>query len=71
MQFIIHLVIFASGWNVAPFQTKWEISFAPLFSGLWIFGRVAVFYHKDAAPTSLSPAVNSNELEDLELLILK
>ena len=45
MQFNIHLVIFASGWNVAPFETKWELPFAPLSSDLW---KVAAIKHKDA-----------------------
>ena len=39
VQFHIHLVIFASGWIVAPFQRQWEIPFVPLSSDLWIFGR--------------------------------
>ena len=43
----IHLVIFALGWNVAPFQTKCEVPFVPLSSDLWIFGRSAAFNHKD------------------------
>ena len=41
IQFNIHLVIFASSWNVAPFQMKWEIPFVPLSSDLWILGRPA------------------------------
>ena len=45
MQFNIHLVIFALGWNVAPFQKKWEIPFVPLSSVHW---RLAAFNHKDA-----------------------
>ena len=48
MQFSIHLVTFGLDWNVAPFQTKWEIPFVPFFSDLWIFGRPAAFNHKDA-----------------------
>ena len=53
MQFNIHLVIFASGWNVAPFQTKWEIPFVPISSDLRIFGKSAAFNHKDADWTNL------------------
>ena len=48
MQFNIDLVIFASSWNVAPFQMKWEIPFVPLSSDLWILGRSAAINHKDA-----------------------
>ena len=48
MQFNIHLVIYASGWNLAPFWIKWEIPSVLLFSDLWIFGRPAAFNHKDA-----------------------
>ena len=44
----IHLVIFDSGWNVAPFQMKWEIPFVPLSIDLWILGRSAPIYNKDA-----------------------
>ena len=42
------LGIVASGWNVAPFQTKWKIPFVPLSSDFWIFGRSAVLNHKYA-----------------------
>ena len=48
IQFNIHLVIFASSWNVAPFQMKLEIPFVPLSSDLWILGRSAAINHKDA-----------------------
>ena len=48
IQFKIHLVTFASGWNVAPFQTKWEIPFVPLSNDLWILWRSAAFNQKDA-----------------------
>ena len=72
IQFNIHLVIFASSWNVAPFRIKWEIPFVPLSSDLWIFGSSAARCRLDRCgywlPTSLYPAVNNGE--DPELLIL-
>ena len=44
MQFNTHLVIFLRAEISTP---KWEISFVPYLSDLSIYGRSAVFNHKD------------------------